>query len=58
MKKGRLKVVENEMAYEVVYEDSDQRSVAQFDKSWPEAKAWAQHMVDEYNDWRSAYLGG
>ncbi|MDQ0219416.1 hypothetical protein [Peribacillus cavernae] len=46
----QLKVVENEREYYVVYANSEQDWVAKFEKSWPDAKEWAYHMVNVYND--------
>lgn len=54
MKTNRLKVVEHEAEYYVVYADSEQDWIARFDKSWTEAKEWAYHMADTYNEWRSS----
>ncbi|PLR79787.1 hypothetical protein CVD25_22790 [Bacillus canaveralius] len=46
----KLNVVESEWEYSVVYGDSEEDWVAKFNKAWADAKEWAHHMADVYND--------
>lgn len=49
MKLERLKVIETSNEYLVVYTENELDWVAKFNKSWVEAKSWADHMVEVYN---------
>ncbi len=44
-----LRVLETGQEFCVVYVHDSQDWVAKFDKSWPEARHWAEHMADTYN---------
>ena len=49
MNPERLKVIDRSDEYLVVYTGNELDWIAKFDKTWVEAKRWADHMVEVYN---------